>query len=211
LPNPRVGAAVDAALGYIGFKSRDSTRAFERQGKPAWDSLRTKVVTELTLTAADTQRLGGAFKFSFARLRIAGGVGTSGAVSYKRVVVEIDDLLQARNALNKMIESDPGLRSDLRDGETRLVDGVDMVYGYKASGGAVDSANVSASLAKDSLVFNAGTSRRWTLALSDGTVLSYRLVKLCWNAEGRIARMVQDRPGQGNECPNGTTESPRGP
>lgn len=207
LPNPRVGGAVDAALGYVGFKGQDRSRAFQRQGNPPWTELKTRVTGEIQLTAADTQRLGAAFGFQFARLKIAGGSNSTGTVSYKRVVLQIDDMWQTRSSLNTFIRASEQLRKDLENGDSRLVDAVDMVYGYRATGTSADSLSAGASLVSDSLVFNAGTTKRWSIALSDGMVMSYRLAKLCWNAGGEIEVIIQDTPGRGNECPAGTNEN----
>ncbi|HEY9227492.1 MAG TPA: hypothetical protein VIP11_12635 [Gemmatimonadaceae bacterium] len=198
IPDLRAGGAAEAKILAVGTKADDNFR----RARLLHIAVQTEAIGGVATQIADTTKLKAA---GIAPTRLAARLdaGEAATAQYRLVFTMVTDPSVVRDSLNAVLQRDPSLLNDLR-GDTRLVDVVGLAYAFSAAEVARLGGGVNAQVRRDSLVFEAGTSRQTALKLDDGMVVAYRLALICWSPDGRtVSRIVRDAPDRGT---NGSCE-----
>lgn len=193
-PNTRDPNAPDASLGAFGLKAGD---AFFLSGRVHSTPLATANVTQLEYRADDVRRLGLSTRALHARAHLV----DTAHVGYRLVIVRLLDAWTTTDSLRVAFAREPLLRTRLAAAHTRLVDAVALIYAYERQS-ASDQRISGTAVVRNDTIFQGESSRQRTqfLSLSDGTVVRYRLAKLCWNADTTaVISLVPDLRGKSDE------------
>ena len=117
--------------------------------------------------------------------------------------------------LVRLINANDNLKSELRkDERSRIVIGVAKIYDHEFESNVIENITSKISFGKlalgEDIKFKFKRDRTVTKKISDGTIVGYRFSRICWNANGTVNKLVEDRPlafflSDRGQCPENTT------
>ncbi len=206
-PDLREPGAPDASLGAFGYKDRG---AFKLLGLPSAGVLSTRDVMEVEYSEHSLRRLG--VDANVLRAKI--GASDRDSVGYRLMFARLESAWQTTDSLNQLLKRDRPLWSRIASRDTRIVDAVGVAYAYRKRSADSVSLGGSATLRGNTLFSGtASASGGRALRFGDGTILVYRLSKMCYSAVAdSVTLVVQD--GRGSDkaerrCPANSGLYPR--
>jgi len=208
----RTAGSSRGLIGSWGDKLLDGPTSYGlQQDRPNWEDIRVAVLTtekhcrtsirKLALSGLNYKRLAD-LGFDMERKLKEGFLVTTFSI------INMDDLVT-------LINADKDLRAKLRmDERTRIIIGNAKIYDQEFESKVKGKFHAEMSLGeiwggKDvQFKFEGGVTA--TKNISDGTIIGYQFARICWTADGTVAKLVEDRPilfwrTDRGQCPANTT------
>ncbi|HYC61631.1 MAG TPA: hypothetical protein VEK79_18895 [Thermoanaerobaculia bacterium] len=214
LPGTRARGSVDAMLGAIGLKAepRGEESYFTRSTLPDWTQLQVYNAGSVDRTQSDIRELKRIGLSAAAVASLEASAKIEGENKYRLQMLQIRDGQRVAGELRRLANGDPELRGLLMVPNLRIVTSVEQVFGHDTSAKLNASAGVTANATKVgaydiALNFAGGATSSDVLKISDGTVIAYRLARLCWSKDASFLTFIVDAPGR-DACPPEMVETP---
>lgn len=216
LPSTRPGGAGDAVLGAIGVKRYGESTWFERTQAPRWSDIGVHQAAVLSLDnklSAKLKELGVGAQ-SVGQARVSAGIDA--AEEAKLALLQVADPSALAREIQALASADPAFASLVAARDSRVITAVGVVVSHKAAQtlsldlSAATRTNRSASAASGpgaaSASLQAGALLSSTFAVSPGSVLLYRMSRLCWDKNQALVLLRVDAKGA-DDCPAGLSSA----
>ena len=211
MPNTRAHGAADAILGSLGVKKYEKTTGFERTRSPTWQSLGIHKATVLSLDNRLTAKLTewGIDSSQLGQAKVSAGVQSGQEAQI--AVLQVADLSALASEIQALAGKDNLLAKELASPDARVVTAVGVVVSQKTLQSIVVAASAASRTPGGSATAGSASGKlngqiSSTFGISPGTVLFYRISRLCWDKERDLVRLPADAKGT-DTCPNGLSPS----
>lgn len=209
-PGQRSRGAPNAILGSVGEKRREEGSWFERQRVPQWKSVAVHTASVVSINKATQVRLGelGVTADALTQAKIKAGWNETDEA--KLTTLQIMDPSALAEEIETQVKTDPKLASILSLDNARIVTSVTTIVDHKLASELDASLDVKASVSKltgaddVAVSLDIGGARKRQIKIGDGTVILYRLARLCWSPDRKLVALRIDYEKKSDPCPPGT-------
>lgn len=212
LPSSRAAGAGDAVLGAVGVKRYGESTWFERTHSPRWNAAGVHEAAVLSLDSKLSAKLSelGVGAQALGQARVSAGIDATEEA--KLALLQVTDPSALAREIQALASADPAFANLLAGRDSRVITAVGVVVSQKAaqtlsldlSAATRTSRSASAASAPGaaSASLQAGALLSSSFAVSPGSVLLYRMSRLCWDQHQALVLLRVDAKGA-DDCPAG--------
>jgi hypothetical protein len=193
-----------AILGAVGIKRSLPNKGghfFDRQLVPAWRTLQVHNAGVVTRDESYVRQLK---KLGLSAPAVA-AIETSAAYKKQKkaqlVTLQIRDNTAVAKELLALAAADPFVAATLRTTDMHLVTSVEAIFGHEVTSELQIGGDATlTAVGTTSVELNFTTENKRKVKLSDGTIVSYQLARMCWSKDGELLHLQRDID-DGAACP----------